>query len=474
MGSSITLDPEFQSLIPPLSPNELAQLEANIVADGCRDPLVTWNGILLDGHNRHEICARLGLPFATSAIELADRNEAIEWIIRNQFGRRNLVPFVRAELAMRLEPIIVARAKANQGKRTDLNIPQNSWESEQQAEIDAIWADSGLTYDAKRNMADAVKLSYGKKRRNEQRSADSRVYVATTASKIKIGVSADPLSRVEQLRTSDPEIRLIDHFPGGRSLEKAAIKRFSAETAGGEWLKFSESLLKKVTAYIKRESSRENESKKELAKAAGLSHDTIAKAKKIAAEATDEVKAALRSGETSINAEYKKLTVHVGNNSGQNEWYTPPAYIEAARAVLGEIDCDPASSEIANRTVGAKAFFTAETDGLKQTWGKRVWMNPPYAQPLVANFADAITDKYAAGEVSAACVLVNNATETGWFQKMLEGASSVCLLSGRVKFIDPTGKPSGAPLQGQAVLYFGEDGQRFASEFSKLGRVLHK
>ena len=59
------IDPEFKALIPPLVPEELAQLEANILADGCRDPLVTWRGILIDGHNRFEICSRHGLEFQT-------------------------------------------------------------------------------------------------------------------------------------------------------------------------------------------------------------------------------------------------------------------------------------------------------------------------------------------------------------------------------------------------------------------------
>jgi len=166
--------------------------------------------------------------------------------------------------------------------------------------------------------------------------------------------------------------------------------------------------------------------------------------------------------------------VHVGHNSGDNEWYTPAIYIDAARAVMGEIDCDPASSKVANKTVKATTFYTAAQDGLTQTWGKRVWLNPPYSQPLVAKFSEAIASKYVAGEVSEACVLVNNATETRWFQTMLAVASCVCFMAGRVKFNDPSGEPSGAPLQGQAILYFGKKDSKFDKHFSPLGIVLHK
>jgi hypothetical protein len=108
------IDPEFKALIPPLAPEELAQLEANILADGCRDPLVTWQGILIDGHNRFAICSKHGLTFETVEMEFVDRSHAKEWIIRNQFGRRNLLPYVRTKLALELEETIAARAKGNQ------------------------------------------------------------------------------------------------------------------------------------------------------------------------------------------------------------------------------------------------------------------------------------------------------------------------------------------------------------------------
>jgi N6-adenosine-specific RNA methylase IME4 len=92
------INPKFQSLIPPLALEELAQLETNILADGCRDPLVTWEGWLLDGHNRYEICNRLGIEFDTKAIQLADEEAACDWIDANQLGRRNLTPDQRSLL----------------------------------------------------------------------------------------------------------------------------------------------------------------------------------------------------------------------------------------------------------------------------------------------------------------------------------------------------------------------------------------
>lgn len=108
------IDAEFEALIPPLRPEELAQLEANIVAEGIRDPLVTWRGVLIDGHNRYAIAQKHGLSYATVEREFEHRDAAVLWIVYNQFGRRNLSVPSRAELAMRIEPILAAQAKARQ------------------------------------------------------------------------------------------------------------------------------------------------------------------------------------------------------------------------------------------------------------------------------------------------------------------------------------------------------------------------
>lgn len=126
----IKIDKEFQSLIPPLSAEELAGLEQSLKEEGCRDALVLWGDTIIDGHNRYEICQREGIPFETVQREFSDRNEAVIWIIQNQFARRNLPAYERARLALRLKPAIAEKAKERQGTRTDLNIRENSHECE--------------------------------------------------------------------------------------------------------------------------------------------------------------------------------------------------------------------------------------------------------------------------------------------------------------------------------------------------------
>ena len=119
------IDNEFRDLIPELDPAELFQLEENIKRDGCRDPLVLWNGVLVDGHNRYDICKRNDLPFQTIERAFENRSEVIEWIITNQFGRRNLNNYVRGTLAIRLGSEIAERAKANK-KASGGAVPQKS------------------------------------------------------------------------------------------------------------------------------------------------------------------------------------------------------------------------------------------------------------------------------------------------------------------------------------------------------------
>jgi hypothetical protein len=117
MTSAILIDLEFKNLIPALQDDERIQLETNLVGDGCRDPLTLWNGILIDGHNRYEICTRNGINFNTVQMQFETREDVIEWIIRNQFGRRNLSNYDRTKLALRLEESIQKRAKANQVRK---------------------------------------------------------------------------------------------------------------------------------------------------------------------------------------------------------------------------------------------------------------------------------------------------------------------------------------------------------------------
>lgn len=86
------IDLEFKRLLPELSPMELTQLEDNILREGCRDPIVVWRNIIVDGHHRYDICKRNKLDFKVVQMQFSSREEAMRWICLNQVGRRNLSP----------------------------------------------------------------------------------------------------------------------------------------------------------------------------------------------------------------------------------------------------------------------------------------------------------------------------------------------------------------------------------------------
>jgi len=100
MMGILKIDPEFKSLIPPLTPDERAGLEASILTEGCRDALIVWGDILIDGHNRYEICTKHNIPYKTQPIEFASRAEARIWIRKNQLARRNLTDGWKIELEL--------------------------------------------------------------------------------------------------------------------------------------------------------------------------------------------------------------------------------------------------------------------------------------------------------------------------------------------------------------------------------------
>lgn len=89
----LVIDGEFRSWIAPLEKAEYNQLETNIIRDGCIEPLSVWNSTILDGHNRYDICTRNNIPYQTVEIKLNTRQDALNWIIDKQTGRRNLAPW---------------------------------------------------------------------------------------------------------------------------------------------------------------------------------------------------------------------------------------------------------------------------------------------------------------------------------------------------------------------------------------------
>lgn len=208
------------------------------------------------------------------------------------------------------------------------------------------------------------------------------------------------------------------------------------------------------------------------------------KAKLIIKKADKKTIENLDSGEITINQAYQQARgiaietetpiknvnkPHVIHNSGENEWYTPKEYIESARKVMSCIDLDPASSLIANKTVNAEKIYTIDDNGLDKKWNGNVWLNPPYSGDLVGKFAEKLKASFENKDINQAVVMVNNATETQWFNNMISVASAVVFPKTRIKFIDVNGNQGNSPLQGQCFIYIGDKRERFLEVFKIHG-----
>ena len=234
---------ELESLIPPLSNEEFKQLERNILEEGIREPLITWNGILIDGHNRYRIAQEHDINYETIQKEFENVNRVKEWMIHNQFGRRNLSNYQRSVLALQLEDVFREKAKENYIQNV------------------------------------------GRPSKSEQISA--------------------PIKSIQ--------------------------------------------------------------TRQEIAKVANVSHDTIAKVKKIEANATPEVKARLNTGQMSINEAYKEIKKE--------------EKIEETRKEKNEIIKQVESIEISNVFNGDSINFIDKIDFKV----KCVITDPPYGMNYISN-----------------------------------------------------------------------------------------
>lgn len=369
----LIIDNEFKSLVPPPSADELEQLEANILSDGCREPLVVWQDTLIDGHNRHSICSKHNIPYTVAEKEFECRERATLWIIDNQVGRRNLQPIDRVPLLEKKRAILRAQA-------------------------------------AERKMARLL------------RGPESPV--AVNLPEREIGEVNESLASQAGVSRKTYE-HLKDVAENGAEELKQAVreKKLGASTAAE-----LSSLPKAEQAAL------------------------VALPKKEIVEAARKA--------------------HVANATGEFEWYSPLNLIASGLACMGSIDLDPASCAVANENVKAAEYYTKEDDGLKKDWFGNVWLNPPYSASLIREFAEVAASKYERGEYEQACILVNNATDTNWFHRLLEVASAICLIKGRVRFIDRQGNPGGIPLQGQVVIYIGKQPEGFVEAFSAHGRAI--
>lgn len=154
-----------------------------------------------------------------------------------------------------------------------------------------------------------------------------------------------------------------------------------------------------------------------------------------------------------------------------NEWYTPKRYIDAAHAVLGQIDIDPASNDKANETIQASTIYTKDDDGLQYDWPGKVWLNPPYGG-ISKKFVAKLVEQFETRITNEAILLVNaNSTDTGWFVPLWNYL--LCFTDHRIDFICSESKASGS-THGSVFVYMGDNPKGFIDNFKQFGPIVRR
>ena len=146
----LRIDPELRDLIPPLSDEEKKMLEDSILRDGCDTPLTVWNGTIVDGHNRYDICRKHVIPFGIEEKDFEDRDAAMFWMLEHQLARRNLNSYQRSLVGLKYESFYREQARKRQATLTGGKNPQllqNSAEAEKGNTMDKLGKMVGVSRD---------------------------------------------------------------------------------------------------------------------------------------------------------------------------------------------------------------------------------------------------------------------------------------------------------------------------------------
>jgi len=172
----------------------------------------------------------------------------------------------------------------------------------------------------------------------------------------------------------------------------------------------------------------------------------------------------------------KELRIALGKgplatlHTGEIEWYTPEDYIESVRKVMGSIDIDPASNSEANKIVKADKYYTLDDCGLDKSWNGNIWLNPPYSAKEIKQFINKYESEIINGNIKQGIILTNNNTDTSWFHKLAKISDLICFTAGRINFY--RGDVVSSPTNGQSFIYYGENKDKFISEFSSHGIIM--
>jgi hypothetical protein len=228
--TELTILDELKTLLPPLSVEEFAGLEESILKDGCLSDLIAWGDILIDGHNRYEICRKHQIPFGIKSIHFESLDDAKFWIWKHQESRRNLTAYHRAEIALKLKEVIAVKARERQkggqgGVLLSARLPEAKDTRQELAELAGIGSrtlDKAEYITEHADEETKAKLRRGEKGtsihkeynriRNEQKRAEDNTAV-TDAEPAHSALTGEPTAQENDSQPSHPNkgVKFVPH-----------------------------------------------------------------------------------------------------------------------------------------------------------------------------------------------------------------------------------------------------------------------
>jgi hypothetical protein len=454
MPATFTILPELQSLIPRLTPEEFAQLEANLLAEGCRDALVVWQEeqVLLDGHNRYDISERHALTYGVHEVSLPDLDAAKIWIIRNQRGRRNLTPEQQSYLRgteYHLTKGVRGGDRKSKGNFYPLIDTASQLAAEHKVSERTIKNDAAFSRDID-TLAAAVGGDDVNATRHALLARETHVDRHGVRTLAKIATHTNPQTAKYILK----EMNAAPTPKAAKEVLRAAVRserelfalwgESGYDEAVGE-----DTATTAVNGTVSTESP-----------APAIFTEVL--------EPEDDEKPH-RNRYGVVTDQSQVVNARFGTTSSP-EWYTPSEIIEPARLALGGIDLDPASCPAANAVVQATRFYSIDDDGLSLPWKPRIFGNFPFNDIVLSRFIGKLFDELRWGRTTDAIILTNNCTETHWWRALATTCQRLCFLCVRVQFWRPDGQHTNPP-QGQTLFYYGLHPERFDEAFAEISML---
>ncbi len=207
----LKIDDELAGLIPPLTEDEYSRLEQSILDEGCRDAIILWGNIIVDGHNRYRICTKHNLPFTTLQKEFATKDEVKLWMLQNQLSRRNLSDLARVEMVRKCEEAVKAQAEKRMlAGKTDPSV--NLRKCRASKKLGEMAGVSGKTYEHATAVLDKAPEPVIEATRNKELSINA-AYEVTKLPEEQQTEIAERIAQGETPRKVISEVKKIGNAP---------------------------------------------------------------------------------------------------------------------------------------------------------------------------------------------------------------------------------------------------------------------